>query len=82
MAVWSVEARLVKRARHSLPVTRLHDTDTAAGNIPEANVEATELVADDEEHAERLLRVLYFGQEVRSESEGERDLCRLVEVCL
>ena len=45
-------------------------------------MEATELVADDEEHAERLLRVLDLGQEVGREAERERDLRRLVEVRL
>ena len=37
---------------------------------------------DDEEHAVRLLRVLDLGQEVGCETEGQRDLRRLVEVRL
>ena len=45
-------------------------------------MEAAELVADDEEDAERLLRVLDLGQEVGREAERERDLRRLVEVRL
>ena len=42
----------------------------------------TELRTNDEEQAERLLRVLHLREEVRCETEGERDLRRLVEVRL
>ena len=35
---------------------------------------------DDEEHPERLLRVLDLGQEVGRETEGERDFGGLVEI--
>ena len=65
-----------------LPVPRHDDADTATRDVLEANVEAAELAADDEEHAERLPRVLDLGQEVRRKAEGERDLGRLVEVRL
>ena len=54
-----VQLPLVNRVR--LPVARLDDTDTATGNVAEPDVEATELVANDDEHAEGLLRVLNFG---------------------
>ena len=65
-----------------LPVPRHDDADTAARDVLEANVEAAELAADEEEHAERLPRVLDLGQEVRREPERQRDLRRLVEVRL
>lgn len=45
-------------------------------------MEPAELVANDDEHAERLARVLDLGKEVGREAEGERDLGRLVEVRL
>ena len=65
-----------------LPVPRHDDADATARDVLEANVEPTELAADDEEHAERLPRVLDLGQEVRREPERQRDLRRLVEVRL
>ena len=44
-------------------------------------MEPAELVPDDEEHPEGLLRVLGVGEEVGREAEGERDFGGLVEVC-
>ena len=41
-----------------------------------------ELRTNNEEQAERLLRVLHLREEVRCKTEGERDLRRLVEVRL
>ena len=67
---------------YSLPVARLHNPDTTPGDVPETDVEPTELVANDEEHAEWLLRVLDFGKEIGSQAEGESDLRGLVEVGL
>ena len=67
---------------YALPVARLDDTDTATRDVPETDVEPAELIADDEEDAERLLRVLDLGQEVGCEPERERNLRRLVEVGL
>ncbi len=51
-------------------------------DVAEADVEPAELVADHDEHAERLDRVLDLGKEARREAERERDLGRLVEVRL
>ena len=68
--------------KYSLPVPGHDNTDTTTSDVTETNVESTELVTDDEEHAEGLLRVLDFWQEVRSETEGQRDLRGLVEVGL
>jgi hypothetical protein len=59
---------------HPLLSARADDTDTASGDIPEADVEAAEVGTDNEEHAERLLRVLDLGQEARVEAERQRDL--------
>ena len=42
----------------------------------------TELCTNDEEQAERLLRVLHLGEEVRCETERQRNLRRLVKVRL
>ena len=43
-------------------------------------MEPAELVPDDEEHPEGLLRVLGVGEEVGREAEGERDFGGLIEV--
>lgn len=40
------------------------------------------MLTDDNEHAERLLGVLDFGQEVRRETEGKSDLRWLIKVRL
>ena len=45
-------------------------------------MEPSELVSDDDEHPERLSRVLRLGQKVRRKAEGQRDLRGLVEVRL
>ena len=43
-------------------------------------MEPAELVSDNKEHAKGLLRVLDLGEEVRRETEGERDFGGLVEI--
>ena len=45
-------------------------------------MESTELVSDDQEHAERLLGVLDFGEEIGIEAERESNFGGLVEVGL
>jgi len=45
-------------------------------------VEATEVVADDDEHAIGLLGILDLGQEVGGEAEGQGDLRGLIKVRL
>lgn len=65
-----------------LATPRLHDTDATTGNVSEAQVEASELGADDQEHAVQGLSVLGFREEAGVETEGKGDLGRGVEVGL
>ena len=65
-----------------LPVPRHDDTNTTTCDVTETDVESTEFVSDDDEHAERLRGVLNLRQEVRCKAERKRDLSRLVEVGL
>lgn len=68
--------------RHPLLVPGHDNSNTTSRNIPETDVESAELVADDNEHAKGLLRVLRLGQEVWCETEGKRHFRGLVEVRL
>lgn len=65
---------------HSLLVPGHHDTDTAAGNIFEADMESTEFVSNDEEHAKWLLRVFYLWQEIWCKTERKSDFGWLIKV--
>lgn len=51
--------------------SRADDPDPSTGDITESDMKSTELGSDDEEHTERLLRVLDFGQEAGVEAEGQ-----------
>ncbi len=44
-------------------------------------METTEVVPNDEEHAEWFPRVFHLGEEVGCETERQGDLCRLIKVC-
>lgn len=48
----------------SLLIPRHNDTDTTASDISETEVETSEFVSDDKEHAKRLFWVFYFWQEI------------------
>lgn len=65
-----------------LLVTALHDTDTSAGDVSEAEMESAELGADHKEHAIETLGVLMLRQEVGVESEAQGHLGRGEEVGL
>lgn len=58
-----------------LITSRPDDADTSTSNIPEPDVEPSEVGADDEEHPERLLGVFDLRQESRVEAERQGDLC-------
>lgn len=68
--------------RERLAIPRLDDTDTATRDIAEAEMEATGLRADDEEHAEQWLRVLDRWQERWVQAEAQGDLGGGEEVSL
>jgi len=68
--------------REGLAVGRADDTDATAGNVLEAQVEATELATDDKEHAKEALGVLDRGQEGGVHAERQGDLGGLVKVGL
>ena len=58
------------------------NSNASSRHVPEANMEASELATDDEEHTKWLRRVFDLGQELWGEAEGQCDLGRLVEVRL
>jgi hypothetical protein len=58
----------------SLFASRSDDSDTTSSNIPESNVESSEIGADNKEHAERLLGVFDLWQERWIQPEGKSDL--------
>ncbi len=66
----------------ALEVGRPDDADAAPGDVPEPDVEASELAADDMEHPERLDRVVDRVEEVRPVHERDGDLLPDVEVRL
>jgi hypothetical protein len=67
---------------NSLLVAGHNNANTTTRNIPESNVESTEIIANNEEHPEWRHRVLDFRQEIGCEAERQRNLCGLVEVGL
>lgn len=67
---------------HSLLVPRHNDTNTATGDISEANVETPEFVSNDKEHAKRLLWVFYFWQEIWCKTERKSHFGWLIKVGL
>jgi hypothetical protein len=55
---------MIQGWEHSLLLaSRSNDSDTTSSDISESNVETSEIGADNEEHAERLLGVLDLWQE-------------------
>lgn len=66
----------------SLPIAGPDDTNTTTRNITEANMESTELGTNYEEETKRFDRIFDFGKEVWCKAEGERNLCRLIEIGL
>ena len=55
--------------------SRSDDSDTTSSDIPESDMETSEVGSDDKEHAERLLGVLDLWQERWVQSERKGDLC-------
>jgi len=78
----------MRDAQHSLvdgvilPVPRHDDSNSTSCNVPEPDMESSELVTDDNEHSVRLSRILDLWQELRGKPERQSDLGRLVEVGL
>jgi len=56
--------------------SRSDNSDTTSSDIPESDVETSEVGSDNEEHAERLLGVLDLWQERWVQSERKGDLCK------
>ena len=65
-----------------LSVPRANDTNTTSSNVGESDMEATEIVADNDEDSIRFPGVLDLREEVWSQAERQRDLSGLVEVGL
>jgi hypothetical protein len=73
----------IQRTKKNILLVPRHDyTNTTAGNISETNMEATELISDDDEHSERLIWILDLGQKFGCQAERQCDLGWLVEVRL
>ena len=66
----------------SLLVSRHNDANTATSDISKADVETTEFIPNDKEHAKWLLRVFYFWQEIRFKAERKSNLGWLIKVGL
>src|SRR5579871_1499494 len=62
--------------------TRLDDPNATAGNIPKSQMESTEFIPDDEEHAIQTNWILPLTQKAWIQSEANGDLCRLIEIGL
>jgi hypothetical protein len=58
------------------------DTDTSTGDIPEPDVESTEVGSNDDENTKWFRRVLHLWKEVAVETERNRDFSWLIEVGL
>jgi hypothetical protein len=76
-----VGSQSAEKARVLL-VPRHDDSNTATGNISEADVEATEFISDDDEHSERFVWIFNLRQKFRGKTERQCDLCGLIEVRL
>lgn len=58
-----------------------HDYPNAPScNVTETNMESSEFVANNDEHAKRFPGVFNLGQEIRGKTEGECNLGWLIEI--
>lgn len=66
----------------ALFVSRHDDSDTTTRNVAEPDMESTEIVSDNEKHAERFLGILNLRQEIWREAERQSNFGGLVKVRL
>jgi hypothetical protein len=58
------------------------DTDTSTGDIPEPDVESTEVGSNNDENTQWLPRVFHLWKEFAVETERNRDFIWLIEISL
>lgn len=67
----------------NLLIVSRHDyTNTATGNISEANMKATEFVSDDKKHSKKWCWIFTLGQKIGGETERQCDLGWLIKIRL